>query len=374
MADVNFSASPETSAAAVISVMGGGVSSLGATAITGAAAVILSIGGGVTGLSGATVTTCDANISSMFGRTASLQGTSITSALAQIPTMSGGVVSLSGSATTEAFAVIPSITGGTVFIQGNASTSADAVLTITGGNDSRGVSLCGVVHEVLMLWGIACIKNAPKFAIERAINDVNAALQMIWNHAADRTYWTGSTLTLNFADGAMKIDLPNSIQNVIGPCRRADNKRPLVPVGTMGELDTFSDLYLDSQTAEEPLAYHVERLAQTGTDPARCILHVTPEVQGDAMDLELDVVMEAPRFIISDLDTCPLIPIPHQYVETLLLPIARYRAAGFTMLFNRPERQEVIDREYEESRLALGLADPLPGNSGDNRPQPTPAK
>jgi hypothetical protein len=240
-------------------------------------------------------------------------------------------------------------------------------VNLSGASDAHGMSVCGVVHEILMLWGIGCTNTAPSYAIERAISDLNAALQMVWNQAKDRTYWTNETLTLTLLDGETSINLPNDIQNVTGPCRRSDNKRPLAPLGTMGELDTFSDLYLDGETAEEPVAYHIEREAQSGSDPARCVLHVVPEVQEASVAFLLDVVKEAPRYTVSSLDSCPLIPIPHQYVETLLLPIARYRASGFTMLFNRPERQEVIDREYQEARIALGLADPLPGNAGDNR-------
>lgn len=84
------------------------------------------------------------------------------------------------------------------------------------------------------------------------------------------------------------------------------------------------------------------------------------------MSFLLDVVKEAPRFYPSDLLTCPIIPIPHRYVETLLLPVAKYLASSY-YLFRQPENKATIDREYQRAAVSLGLADPLPGNAGDNR-------
>lgn len=288
--------------------------------------------------------------------------------------MTGGVVNIQGESTTGTVAIIQSLGGGLVSLQGESITSSTASASLSGASDSHGMSICHVVHEIVMLWGIDCLKSAPRFAMERAISDLNASLQMVWNQAKDRTYWTSETLTLNLLLDETSIALANDIQNVTGPLRRSDNKRPLTPVGTMGELDTFADLYLDGSVPTEPIAYHIDRSKQVGNDPAKCVLHVHPQIQEASVDFLLDVVKEAPRYTLADLDSCPLIPIPHQYVETLLLPIARYRASGFTILFNSKDRQDVIDREYAEARIALGLADPLPGNAGDNQPKPEPSK
>lgn len=236
---------------------------------------------------------------------------------------------------------------------------------LTGASDSHGMSVCDVVKEMLGLWGIFCMKSAPDFALDRALNDLNGSLQTVWNHADERNYWSSDTLTITLASGESSQDLPDDIQNVVGPCRRSDNRRPLVPIGTIGELETFSDLYLDGETAAEPLAYHIERMNQDGNDPAKTKFHVTPAVGDTGMDFLLEVVKEAPRFTAIDMTTCPIIPIPHRYVESLLLPIARYQASAFS-LFVAKDQKETIDREYQQARIALGLADPLPGKAGDN--------
>lgn len=374
MADVNFNANSTTSAAATIAAMGGVVVSIQASSLTATTAVMLSLGGGAANLNGEATSSCDAQISSLGGGSVPLDGNAITGASASISSMTGGAVFLQGYSASAMSAVMDVVGGSSAPLQGASTSSFTATINLTGASDSHGMSICHVIHEVVMLWGIDCLKSAPNFALERAMTDLNAALQMVWNQAKDRTYWTSETLSLNLLLDETSIDLPNDIQNVTGPLRRADNKRPLTPVGTMGELETFSDLYLEGTIPTEPVAYHIDRMKQAGNDPARCVLHVTPEVHEASIDFLLDVVKEAPRFTLADLDTCPLVPIPHQYVETLLLPIVRYRASGFTLLFNSQDRQETIDREYQEARIALGLADPLPGNAGDNQPKPEPSK
>lgn len=219
-----------------------------------------------------------------------------------------------------------------------------------------------------MLWGIDCLKSAPKFAIERAVNDVNAAMQMVWNQANDRNYWSTLTLDLTVPPFANQTDIPDNVQNVTGPCINAETGQPLTPVGTLAELDGFIDLYLDGDVTVDPIAYHIDRHRGPGTDPAWCIFRCAPPAGAAGAVITLDVVTEPPRYTSDDLSSCPLLPIPHQYVESLLLPIARYRASSFTMLFQAHDRQPTIDREYAEARIALGLADPLPGNAGDNFP------
>lgn len=289
-----------------------------------------------------------------------------------------GAGMLSGSAEILAaypttYAVADGVLGGNAkLLAARPITRATATATLTGASDTHGSSLCDVLDEVLGMWGMFSRCSAPAFAIERAIGDINAALQVVWNNADGRNYWSSDTLTITLADTESSQNLPDDIQNVTGPCRRADNKRPLVPIGTIGELETFSDLYLENETSDEPLAYHIERTNQTGADPAKTVFHVTPPVSGASLGFLLEVTKEAPRYTTGDLTSCPVIPIPHRYVETLLLPIARYQASTF-YLFRKADQKETIDREYQQARISLGLADPLPGKAGDNK-EGTPSK
>lgn len=227
------------------------------------------------------------------------------------------------------------------------------------------IGVCEVLEDTVHLWGFTCLASAPSYAIKRAISDLNSALQVIWNHAEDRDYWTSETLEITVTTGLTSAALTDEIQNVQGTCRLKTSRRPLVPIGTLGELETFTDLYLDSESLDEPVAYHIERKAQVGDDPVKSTFHITPPPTEDTVFL-LDVVKEAPRYGITDSTSCPRIPIPHRYVESLLLPVVRKRASSY-YLFSSPDKKEEIDSQYAQAMSAIGMADPLPGNAGDNR-------
>lgn len=230
------------------------------------------------------------------------------------------------------------------------------------GRDAIGV--CEVIADILHLWGFTNPRSAPSYAVNRALTDLNAGLQVVWNQADMRDYWSKSTLEIEIPGGESSLALPDDVQNVTGLCRLKDSRRTLVALGTLGELELFADLYLDDESVGEPVAYHIQRESQNANDPARCVFHVTPVPAADT-DFLLEVVKEAPRFGIRDVVDCPRIPIPHRYVESLLLPVVRKRAASY-YLFTAADKLPVIEQEYMEARMALGMADPLPGNAGDN--------
>jgi len=254
---------------------------------------------------------------------------------------------------------------GTVEFRSKAKLTASATAVMVGTSRIDVLDVPRVISESLSLWGYLQVCSAPSFAIQRALNDLNQAVQLLWASAQERSYWTRATVSVTFGAEESSKDLESAIQSVIGPCRRADNKRPLAPVGSIGELETFSDLYLDGELPEEPVAYHIGRTRHTGTDPAKCTLHIHP-APSDTFEVSLDVVREAPRYNASDVKIGTPLSIPHKYVETVLLPIVRYHASTF-YLFQANDQKPTIDREYQQARATLGMVDPLPGKSGDNK-------
>lgn len=234
---------------------------------------------------------------------------------------------------------------------------------VVGGSDLDGMSFRDLIESVLSFWGIQSICNAPDYAIERAINDINASFQLVWNNAEGRNYFSKKTLEVTLSAGVNSQDLPDNIQNVVGPCRIASNKRTLCPVTTIGELENFEDLYLDGKTPSEPVAYHIQQSEQAGGDSARCVFFITPDTGSDAITFLLDVTQQAPRFSKYDIPSSPEISLPHAYAETLLLPILFYKASSFH-LFRQADQKPTIDREYQQAMTLLGLADPLPGSNG----------
>lgn len=301
---------------------------------------------------------------SLVGSTAAFRAAPV-SGLAASVSLSGNTAQLS-AIPVSALAASVTLSGASAVLHAAPVSAFTAAVDLTGASDSHGLSICDVVSGILAMWGIFCLKSAPDFAIDAAINIANQSLQLVWNNADGRTYWTNDTLTITLSDGESSQDLGDDIQNVVGPCRLAATKQPLVPIGTIGELETFGDIYLDSEGADTPLAYHIERTNQAGGDPAKCIFHVNSVIDGDDVSFLLEVVKEPPRFLVNDLSSCPVVPIPHRYVESLLLPVARYQASAF-YLFRMADQKPTIDREYQQAMISLGLADPINPKTGDNK-------
>lgn len=367
MAAVTCSAIIGTNAIAVASLLASstvtGSASVGTNAIASARSEVSS------------AVTCSAVVGSTVAAVSSLEMVSAvscaavvgTNAIATADILVGNKIEWTASVVTTAKAAAEVLATNNVTASAGVGTTSFAVANIIGGSDTDGLSICDILDRTLEMWGIFCRKSASSidFAIDRAVSDLNHALQLVWNNAEGRTYWTNETITVTVDADASSEDLPDNIQNVTGTCRRADNKQPLTLIGTIGELETFNHTFLDGEQADTPIAYHIERLKQSGNEPARCIFHVNQAVDANT-DFLLEVVREAPRYSKSDLDSCPLLPIPHQYVESLLLPVVRYQASNF-FLFRQPEQKDDIKSEYAKAMEQLGLADPLPNLAGDNR-------
>jgi hypothetical protein len=344
MATQSYNAAPQASFVAALAATVASVSSLAATPISAVGASVELTGSTKSFLASPFVSV---NASAVLtGATASVNGHPI-SAFSASPALTGGNNSL-GAAPVATFQGEFFLTGASAIMSANPVSAFTGSLNLTGASDSHGLSICDIVDQILGMWGIFCRNTAPGFAVERAIHDINHAMQLVWNNADERHFWSRSTVQITLNDGESSEELPRAIQSVIGPCRRDDTNLPLVPVGTINELETFADLYLDGDTADEPVAYHVAR-----------------ESESSESTYNLDVVLEPPRYVTNDLRSCPIVPIPHRYVESLILPIVRYQASTF-YLFRQQDLKPTIDREYQMARIQLNLADPLPGKAGDN--------
>ena len=226
-----------------------------------------------------------------------------------------------------------------------------------------GLTVCDVVRDILLCWGIEQPCSAPEMAKIAALNVLNNGMQVLWNQAQDRNYWTQSTLSVAFSSGTDSVVLDQTIQNVIGPARLSTGE-PLVPLANISESESFSGAFLEDDAPLKPVGYFVERNYQTGADPAKCTMILSPTPSSN-ITVRVDVVKEAPRYTILDFDTCPVCPVPHKYVESILLPVCRYLSMH-SHLFSNREREKAIVAGYAEARSLLDVADPLPGQSGEN--------
>lgn len=226
-----------------------------------------------------------------------------------------------------------------------------------------GLTVCDVIRDILLCWGIEQPCNAPKMAKIAALNVLNNGMQVLWNQAKDRNYWTQSTLSISFTSGTNSAVMDQTIQNVIGPARLSTGE-PLVSLSNVSESESFSSSFLEDSAPTRPVGYFIERNNQSGADPVKCTMILSPTPTAD-VTVRVDVVKESPRYTILDFDSCPLCPIPHKYVESILMPVCRYLSMHSHLYTNR-ESEKTIERAYIKARRHLDVADPLPGQSGEN--------
>ena len=262
--------------------------------------------------------------------------------------------------------------GNSVIVESESSVSLDMQFSSKQGNNITvtadvsldkgmvGIGVCHVMREVMSLWGVEEIGSVNNTIRERALNDLNASLQMIWSHSKDREYWTRATIQVTVTAGSPSYLFDDTVQNVIGQVLKVDDYSPLIPLTTLGDVKSYDKRFRGGLThglaSGDVEAYYIDRRGQTGNDPVKVTLEVAPTPITDT-DLQVDVVKEAPRFRWSDYCECTHIPIPHQYVESLLIPICKFKAMSHR-LFYRKESIPAIEREYQIAMRQLDYNDP----------------
>ncbi|MDR1191263.1 MAG: hypothetical protein LBK60_06320 [Verrucomicrobiales bacterium] len=219
-----------------------------------------------------------------------------------------------------------------------------------------------VVNEILLLWGVEDPGMSVEVLRTRAVRDLNAATQLLWSRAERLDYFNRVTLTVSFPAGVNAVTLPQNIQQVLGPARLADNAQPLTLLSRRADYDGYGVLYLgltDNGVPDGvPAAWFVERHNQPEPDNAKVTLLVTPAPLTVTAVL-LDVADECPRYRWADYCAGTAVQIPHQYVESILLPVCRHSAMT-CQYFTQLDRKDAIEADYQSALTVLGLVDTQP--------------
>jgi len=237
--------------------------------------------------------------------------------------------------------------------------NATAVFVIQG----RGLSVRDVFGDCLSVWNkryesCGCLADDIK---DRAISDINAALQVIYSRAGHLDYFNKQTITVSVGAGVVKKELPNTIQQVLGTVRRkatenAPTSVPLTPLTSLAEAMQFGELYAGTGTA--PYAYYIDTRAQAEANVVQSLLMLAP-VPTSTVYVDIEVAMAAPRYTWRDVELATPLQLPSTYAETLLIPIVRQRATSFR-LFNDEKLRVTIEGHYRKAQAALGLLDSKP--------------
>jgi hypothetical protein len=225
---------------------------------------------------------------------------------------------------------------------------------------SQGLTVRDVINDILLLWGVSIPFTADKSMLRRAIHDMNAGLQIVWALAKDDDYFSRITLTLTFAASQSQQTLPENVLTILGPARFATSGQPLRPITNRSQFDSYGPIFLGqlgfAVPNAMPQAFFIEKLNSPTPDDVISIFHIVPAPTASTSFL-LDVSTEAPRYVWNDYETATPVQFPHKYVDSVLLPICRYKAMTSYLLPN-PDVKPSLVADYQSALRLIGAVDP----------------
>jgi hypothetical protein len=215
------------------------------------------------------------------------------------------------------------------------------------------------IDAIYEVFGIPNNASAPEIMRRRIFNDLNSALQLIWSKGHRLLdYYTRQTITATITANSNNVVLSDSVSAVLGPVKRVSDGLGLRPIRTRGEYDSFASIYAGSLTAltgAPPQAYFIDekRPDPDASDSTKITLFVVPSPTANT-SVSLEVSLKAPAFTTADYASSTAIPIPHNYAETLLLPIARYLSSSSLFFADKSKQREpLLKAEYDRALKTL---------------------
>ena len=213
------------------------------------------------------------------------------------------------------------------------------------------------IDAMYEVFGVPNNASAPPIMQRRILNDLNSAMQLLWSKGHRLLdFYTRSEETATITANQKETVLSDNIQSVLGPVRRVTDGMLLRPIRTRGEYDNYASIYAGSITAltgAPPQAYFVDQNRGNPPDATALSILVVPVPTVNTL-ITLEVSLRAPAYTSTDYTNQTQIPIPHNYAETLLLPIARYLACSSLFFADKSKQREpLLKAEYDRALQTL---------------------
>ena len=266
----------------------------------------------------------------------------------------------------------------------------------------NGMTVRDAVKAILAMWGQSCGNNDSPEKGE-AVAFLNAAMQQLYMSGKDfgfvsrvrRTYEqdVDNVTPLEYVELESDVQavegnvvLEKGVETASSVEIYAAATTPLRPLGTAEALESTRQRYgvgrsnefvgapnrYQNPSLSRPLGYFVRGDTETQVRP-RLRIELAPTVvqQSAGVDavpftLYVDVALQPPRYSCCDVDRGVKLPVPYRHAESLLVPLARYRALSARYRV----REEVRAQITQEAALALtllGEADPRDAEVQRNR-------
>jgi hypothetical protein len=221
------------------------------------------------------------------------------------------------------------------------------------------LTLPALYADALAVVGLYDPAKAPAFMRDRALADINGALQLM--QLAGEDFYSREDIPVAIPEGIISVALPEAVQRVLEPIRTSTG-RSLIRLETRSQLQDFGALYYGTTSALEPgppVAYFVEGTRSAGADNVTLRLYLVPTPEA-TLTLTVPVTQSPPAYETADL-TNPAItpPVPHKYHETILRPLVRYSMAT-SSFYSESDAGRLPDlrADYQRALSLLGMAAP----------------
>ncbi len=218
-------------------------------------------------------------------------------------------------------------------------------------------------NDLLSKLGIEDATLAPALALQDVVIAINGAMQML--QTAGQDYFTRETVTLTLAAGTSIYTVPASMQAVIGPVRWNDLK-PLRALTSEGEFDQFARIFRGLTgygvgPDGDPIAYFVKylRVSNQGGDICGITVRLAPAPAAPAGTLVVEIVNDAPAYVVADLSSTAALPVAQNYTESIFLPIARLLVTR-SSTFSRPNLLPQLQEDGLRAMQMLGVSGGFP--------------
>jgi hypothetical protein len=220
-----------------------------------------------------------------------------------------------------------------------------------------------VRDDLLSKLGIEDSTLATPLMLQDVVIAINGAMQML--QTAGQDFFTRQYLTVPLSAGTSFYTLPGAVQAVLGPIRW-NNTKPLIALGSRGQLDQFDRMFLDSTNygtsdAAEPVAYWVENVRNSSSsgDINQINIWLAPRPQSPSGFISVEVVNDAVAYLVGDLSSSVVLPVAQSYTESVFLPIARMLITRSSQ-FSRPDILAGLTTDYELAMKTLADAGGFP--------------
>lgn len=231
-----------------------------------------------------------------------------------------------------------------------------------------------VRDDLLKKLGPETAATAPTHLFDDIAQAVNWAFQRMWSAPFD--YFRRQDRSFSTAGGTSSYALGDDVVELFSPVRAPG--RDLIPVKNKGDFHRFAQRYFasDSSALTKPRAYYYDRTAGSDPDdPIESAVLLTPTPVG-IEQIDYAVATTAPRIEACDMNTTDPLPIPHTYVESLFMPLARWNLMQSNWIDRgrTPPNMEFYREAYQTALIQLGYNDPQLDSNDAEKPSPTPDK